>query len=77
MDEKAYASLLTETRDFLIIAHYNSLKICNRNSICCHSCPFYDENMANSYDTRCFSILLADYAAKLSQVTKDLEEKGE
>ena len=77
MGNKAYVSFLNETKDFLIRAHYNSLKICNRNSICCRSCPFYDENMANSYDTRCFSILLADYAAKLSQAAKDLEEKGE
>lgn len=77
MDEKAYASFLSETRDILIRAHYKSLKICNRNSICCCSCPFYDVNMVNSYDTRCFSILLSEYAAKLSQVAKDLEEKGE
>ena len=76
MDDKAYASFLNEIRDFLIRAHYKSLKICNRNFVCC-SCPFYDEKMENSYDTRCFPILLADYAAKLSQAAKDLEEKGE
>ena len=77
MDDKAYASFLNETRDMLIRAHYNSLKICTRNSICSHSCPFYDEKMENSYDTRCLSILLANYAAKLSITAKDLEEKGE
>lgn len=77
MDEKAYASFLNETRDFLIRAHFTSLKICNRNSVCCCSCPFYDEKMENSYGTRCFSILLADYAAKLSQAAKYIEEKGE
>ena len=77
MDDKAYASFLNETRDFLIKAHYKSLKICNRNSVCCCSCPFYDEKMENSYDTRCFSILLADYAAKLSITAKSPEEKGE
>lgn len=77
MDDKVYVSFLNETRDYLIKAYYNSLKICNRNSECCDSCPFYDENMKNSYGTRCFSILLADYAAKLSTTAKNLEEKGE
>lgn len=76
MDDKAYASFLNEIRDMLIRAHYNSLKICNRNSICCRSCPFYDEKMENSYGTRCFSILLYEYAAKMSIVAKDIEEKG-
>ena len=77
MDEKAYASFLNETRDMLIRAHYNSLKICNRYSICCRSCPFYDENTVNSYGIRCFSNLLSVYAAKLSRVAKEIEEKGE
>ena len=76
MDEKAYASFLNETRDMLIRAHYNTLKICTRNSICGSSCPFYDENMVNSYETSCFSVLLSNYAAKLSIASKEIEEKG-
>ena len=77
MGDKAYVSFLNEIKDFLIRAHYNSLKVCNHNSVCCCSCPFYDGKMENSYGTRCFSILLSDYAAKLSQAAKDIEEKGE
>ena len=76
MDNKAYASLLKEHSDIFIRAYYSSSKICNRNSDC-SSCPLYDEKMVNSHNTRCFSVLLSDYAAKLSQAAKDLEEKGE
>lgn len=76
MDEKAYNSFLIENIVILTRAHLRSIKICNRNSDC-RSCPLYDEKMSNSYGTRCFSILLSEYAAKLSQAAKDLEEKGE
>ena len=76
MDKKAYASLLREHRNIFIKAYYSSAKFCDRNSGC-YSCPLYDMHMENSYDTKCFSVLLADYAAKLSQAAKDLEEKGE
>lgn len=76
MDDKAYSSFLKETRNMLIRAHYNSVKICNRNYEC-RSCPLHDEKMVNSHNTRCFSVLLAAYVAKLSQAAKDIEEKGE
>ena len=76
MDNKSYASLLKEHSDIFIRAYYSSSKICNRNTGC-DSCPLYDEKMVNSHNTRCFSVLLSDYAAKLSQSAKDLVEKGQ
>ena len=74
MDGNANISLHKESIDIFIEALNSAIKICNCIHECC-SCPLYDAEMDNLYDASCFPVLLTDYAEKLSQSAKEIEEK--
>ena len=74
MEENRSSATLIAVSKALKTAYHKSLKLC-LGHLKCEACQLYNEKIVNSYDTPCLAVLLADYAAKLSQAAKAIEEK--
>ena len=76
MEENSADLLIGEINTELHNAYHKSLRLCLHN-LKCETCPPYDEHMENKYGTKCLAFLMSVCSVKLSQITNNLEEKGE
>lgn len=76
MEEISSDILFGEVCRELHSAYNKSLRVCLLN-LKCKTCPYYDKNIENKYNTKCLALLIGKFALKLMQIANGIEEKGE